>query len=261
MVLEDQAAPSLRAIRWKHPRRNYPTVIEMALAKIAAAPDKPRSAQWLALFGDAPITRKDADGQAVGRRRRKRIDGAINVASVLSTLIAAADIARGLVATPAGDKWQRKSWSDIDALAFGPLVVDQRSKRRTERAAAELESQGFIRSIPWRVITAEGVRGVPGLKFITDKLWKALGLWGAVQSERRRRKQKEGDAKKAQIEAAIGGAMKNRTVERRTRTSSQQERHQERVRPIERPPSQAGPRLAGEIAAASIAALKKILDD
>lgn len=258
MVLAGQARPSLRSIRWKHPRRNYPIVIEMALAKIAAAPDAPRSAQWLALFSEAPTSRKDAEGRPATRERRKRIDGAINVASVLSTLIAASDITRGLVATPAGDKWERKSWSDIDALAFGPLVVDQRSKRRTERAAAELMAQGFVRSIPWRVVTADGVRAVPGLKFVTDKLWKALGLWSAVQSERRRRSQKAGEAKKTQIVAAIGGAVRPRPADNhQTTTRTQTPRPQER----ERPPSQAGPRLVGEIAAESIAALKKILGD
>jgi hypothetical protein len=244
---------SLRAIRWKHPKRTYPNVIELGLHRMAASLDKPRSAQWQALFGSAPVPGKD-------RERRKRSDGATNVVSVLSTMIASADLVRGLVATPAAEGWDRKTWYDVDVLAFGPLVPGERGLRRTERAAAELEAQGFIRSIAWRVITNEGVRAVPGLKFITDKLWKALGLWDAVRSERRRRRQRQGDAKKAELEAVIGGSVKRLP---RTTTQAVPTRPNAPMMPAfaHPPPSQAGPLSTSEAAAAEIAKLKKILGE
>lgn len=243
---------SLRAIRWKHPRRTYPTVIELGLSRLTAAIDKPNSAQWKALFGGAPVPGKE-------RERRKRSDGATNVVSVMATMIASADLVRGLVATPAADGWDRKTWYDVDALAFGPLVPGERGLRRTERAAAELEAQGFIRSIPWRVITSEGVRAVPGLKFITDKLWKALGLWDAVRSERRRRRQRQADTKKAELDAAIGASVKRHP--RAPQEAAPRAAPHSITVPARPPPSQAGPKAVGELAAAEIAKLKKILGE
>lgn len=241
-----KAPSSLRAIRWKHPRRTYPAPIELALSRAAGALDRPRGEQWSALFLGAPVPGKD-------RERRKRRDGATNVVAVLCTMIASADLLRGLVATPAGDRWQRKSWNDVDVLAFGAAVPGERSLRRTERAAAELEAQGLIRSVPWRIVTSEGVRSTPGLKFVTDKAWKILGVWSAVVSERRRRKQRTADARKAQLEEAIGGTV--RRVPDRARPGSTA-----RVPAAgsSTPPATAGPQPAGEAAAAAFQKLKDL---
>lgn len=241
-------APStLRSIRWNHPRVAYPAPIELALSRALGALDKPRGEQWRALFVGAPVPGKV-------RERRKRRDGAVNVVSVLCTMIAAGDLVRGLVATPAGDRWERKSWTDIDALAFGPLVPGERSLRRTERAAAELEAQGFVRSVPWRVVTSDGVRSIPGLKFVTDKAWKALGVWSAVVSERRRRKQREADARKAQLDEAIGGSVKR--MPERGRTSGAGSGAATSRSSSTPPPATAGPVEAGEAAAAAMQKLK-----
>lgn len=239
-------ASTLRSIRWSHPRRSYPAPIELALSRALGALEKPRGEQWRALFQGAPVPGKD-------RERRKRRDGAVNVISVLCTMLAAGDLVRGLVATPAGDRWERKSWTDIDALAFGPRVPGARSLRRTERAAAELEAQGFIRSVPWRVVTSDGIRSIPGLKFITDKAWKVLGVWSAVVSERRRRKQREADARKAQLDEAIGATVK-RMPDRRV-PPEPAGKTDATAKP---PPATAGPKQVGEAAAAALAQLKDL---
>lgn len=241
----------LRAIRWSHPRIAYPRVIELGLARISAALDAPGSVQWAALFGAAPVPGKE-------RERRKRCDGAVNVATVLSTLIAAADLMRGLVATPAGEGWQRKTWSDVDVLGFGSPVPGRRSLRRTERAAAELEAQGFIRSSPWRVMTPAGIRGTPGLKFVTDKLWKILGLWSTVQTERRRRKQRSADEKKRALEASIGATihrLDGRPGAAPAPPAAAPKPH------ATSPPAQAGPKPVSEVAAAALAKIKQQLGD
>jgi|GEM_PF-4617486 len=238
---------SLRALRWKHPSQvRYPNVIELGLSRAVAALDKPQGPQFRAIFGEAPVPGKD-------RERRKRIDGATNVVTLICTLIASADISRGLVATPAGDHWKRKTWSDVDTLGFGAPVPGERSIKRTERAAAELEAQGFIRTDPWKVPTEQGFRSLPGLKFVTDKLWKALGLLDAVRSERRRRSQRKGEERLKALGVDVG------------KTRPPAEKKIPPALPVDRPsvplPSppatRAGPTTASDAAAAAFAALKK----
>lgn len=244
-------SPSLRAVRWKHPSQvRYPNVIELGVSRAVAALDKPQGPQFRAIFGEAPVPGKD-------RERRKRIDGATNVVTLICTLLASADISRGLVATPAGDHWKRKTWSDVDTLGFGTPVPGERSIKRTERAAAELEAQGFIRTDPWKVSTDQGFRSLPGLKFVTDKLWKALGLLDAVRSERRRRSQRKGEDRLKAL--GVGSSKPRPPVERKMPPALPGVRP---VAPLPSPPAtRAGPTTAGDAAAAAIAELKKHFGD
>lgn len=251
----------LRAVRWKHPTGfAYPAVIELALRRVADSLARGRGAQWQALFGLAPT----ASGKE--RERRKRSDGATNVATVLSTLIASADLLRGLVATPAQTGWQRKTWQDIDTLAFGVPVPGERGMRRTERAAAELQKQGFVRSIPWRVITREGVRSVPGLKFVSDELWKALGVWSHVKSERRRRKQAAADERKTQLETSIGRVVRQPGQPAQLPRAAAAAAGVANASVPARPPDPAaasppGPRAVSDVVAGEMAKLKAMFGD
>lgn len=194
MKLSADSRTSLRSLAWKHPpKRRYPLAIETAVARVSAATSAPHSARYLELFGDAPVPGKE-------RERAKRSDGAMNVGTLLQTMIASADIPSGYVATPIGDRrWKRKTYYDLDGLAFGEQVPDERSFRRTERAAAQLVAMKLIRSVPWRVHTAAGIRSTAGAKFITDKCWRMLGVLHLVREERRRRERQKGQERVAQL--------------------------------------------------------------
>lgn len=200
MVLASQTPRSgLRAIRWTHPpKRRYPLPTETAIARIAAATAAPHCAQYKALWQEAPVRGKEK------RTRAKRSDGATNCGTLLQTMIAAADVASGYVAKPIGEgHWERKSLYDLDTLAFGDQVPDERSFKRTERSHLELVAMGLVRSVPWRVDTPKGIRSIAGAKFITDKCWKVLGVLHLVKDERRRRDQARGEAKAAEVQRLI----------------------------------------------------------
>ncbi|MFM2287712.1 MAG: hypothetical protein RL684_855 [Pseudomonadota bacterium] len=254
-IASDRPRSELRSIRWKHPpSRRYPLAIETAIARIGDATAAPHCARYRELFADAPVPGKV-------RERAKRSDGATNVGSLLQAMIAAADIGRGLVATPVGDRWERKTYYDLDGLAYGPQVADERSFRRTERAAAQLVALGLVQSVPWRVHTAAGVRSTPGLKFITEKCWRLLGVLGMVRAERRRRERERGEQKAAEIVRLVGGGG------RRPRAgnvpvaaaASSQLKHVVAGLPQAPPrPRAAGPTPAAE---AAIASLRALLDD
>lgn len=186
---------SLRAIPWSHPPRlKWPVAVELALSRIQNAQHTPHSSLYCELFRDAPVPGKD-------RERAKRSDGGTNCLSLLAAIVGSADIASGYVAIPIGESgWQRRTYYDLDGLAFGPQVPDERSFRRTERAAAQLTALGLVRCVPWHVRDRDGsIRSIPGAKFVTEKCWKLLGAWAAVRAERRRRTQEKGQAKAAEL--------------------------------------------------------------
>lgn len=203
----DRPRSELRAIRWTHPpKRRYPLATETAIARIEDATAAPHCARYRELFRDAPVPGKE-------RERAKRSDGATNCGTLLQTMIAAADVASGYVATPIGERqWERKTYYDLDGLAYGPQVQDERSFRRTERAAAQLVALGLVRSVPWRVHTTAGVRSVAGAKFITDKCWKTLGVLHIVRAERRRRERERGEAKAAEVRQLIANSNGQRSA-------------------------------------------------
>lgn len=188
-------AHSLRAIPWSHPpRRKWPVATELALSRIQGAQHTPHSSLYREVFHGAPVPGKD-------RERAKRSDGGTNCLSLLAAIVGSADIASGYVAIPIGERrWQRKTYYDLDGLAFGPQVPDERSFRRTERAAAQLSALGLVRCVAWHVRDRDGsIRSIPGAKFVTEKCWKLLGAWAAVRAERRRRTQEKGQAKAAEL--------------------------------------------------------------
>lgn len=191
----DQAL-SLRAIPWSHPPRlKWPVATELALSRIQSAQHSPHSSLYREVFRGAPVPGKD-------RERAKRSDGGTNCLSLLAAIVGSADIASGYVAIPIGERrWQRKTYYDLDGLAFGPQVPDERSFRRTERAAAQLSALGLVRCVAWHVRDRRdgSIRSIPGAKFVTEKCWKLLGAWAAVRAERRRRTQEKGQAKAAEL--------------------------------------------------------------
>lgn len=187
-----------RALPWSHPEHiRYPKATEIALSRAAAASATPHCALYRAIFDGAPVPGKE-------RERAKRSDGGMNVLTLLQTVIAAADIASGYVATPTGEsRWQRKTYYDLDGLAYGPQIPNERSFRRTERAAAQLAALGLVRVVPWRVRTVDGVRSIPAAKFVTEKCWRMLGAWAAVRAERRRRDRAKGEARVIEMQQRI----------------------------------------------------------
>lgn len=210
MALARKPPSPLRAIRWKHPAKvRYPLATETAIARLTDASENPHGERYSALFAEAPVPGKE-------RERAKRCDGATNVMTLLQTMIAAADIASGYVATPIGERrWERKTYYDIDGLAYGPQVKDERSFRRTERAAAQLVGLRLVRSVPWRVTTKEGIRSIPGAKFITDRCWQMLGVMHLVKAERMRRDRLKGEAKAAEIVQLAKASERRRSTQPR----------------------------------------------
>lgn len=263
MALSRKPPSPLRAIRWKHPARvRYPLVTETAIARLTDASANPHGERYSALFAEAPVPGKD-------RERAKRCDGATNVMTLLQTMIAAADIASGYVATPIGERrWERKTYYDLDGLAYGPQVPDERSFRRTERAAAQLVSLRLVRSVPWRVMTRDGaIRSIPGAKFITDRCWQMLGVMHLVKAERMRRDRLKGEAKAAELAENLKAADRRRETQRRREA---QQRRQKAPGPGEaaaaaalhdalaaKPPDRGkdGPSTAADLAIAAIEAL------
>ncbi len=191
---------SLHTIRWtRRADVRWPYAIELALSACQDAMDAPAGALYNGLFAGAPL----ADAEQA-RQRRKRSDGGINALSLLSAMIASADLTTGYVARPAGSGWERKTYYELDGLAYGEQVPGARSFRRTERAAQQLVALGLIRSVRLKAKTPAGVIDVPGAKWVTERAWRLLGAWSAVRRERRRRKAAEAEARAAQLLTSIG---------------------------------------------------------
>lgn len=195
----DQAR-ALHALRWERPEGlAWIPCIERALARLEAAQDDPHGHLYQALlYGTS------AGGKA--RQREKRSDGGANAIALLCAMLVSADVSSGLVARPVGGLWERKRWDDLDRYAFGELVPGARSSKRTQRAAEALAEAGLIRCVRWKRATIAGYREAPGLKFVTEKLYKLLGVWSAVRAERRRRK---AEAAKAVVDNLVGNISKS----------------------------------------------------
>ena len=242
------------ALAWRRPRGvSFPRLIEQAIARLQGAIEQPNSAIHRALAAVVPVFR--ADGQT--RRRRLRRDGAQNLVTLLSALLANADLQRGLVAAPVADggRWQRRTWADMDWRAFGPVVPEERSARRTERHARTAIDAGWIRVMPWKTTNADGEwRSLPGLKFVTDKLWRLLGLFEQVRAARKHRDRQRGQDRVRQLIQPAGGppALAEGRGLPLPAARSQAASHEPRP-----PPSHAGPAVVGDVARAEIAKLKK----
>lgn len=212
---------ALRAIVHVRPKGSrYPLAIEVAYAKLAKIAARPHSLEYAALFDAAPLR-----DPTQARERAKRCDGGQNMVTLLQTLVLNADLQNGYVATPVSDSdfgravWQRRTYKQLDGLAFGDLVDDARSFKRTERAAASWARMGFIRCVPWRERVINRNQNVvefkskPGLKFIQDALWKAIGVYHLVRAERRRREREKGEARAAALKSAVSASSTRNSVE------------------------------------------------
>ena len=174
-------------LKWQRPHgMSFPKLIEMGISRLQSVQDRPRSMLALALADAVPVYRADQQS----RRRRLRSDGRQNLITLLTCLLTNADLKSGLVAKPVADstKWERHGWSAIDFRAYGELVANERSIRRTERHAREAIDAGWLQTQPWKTTNANGDwRSLPGLKTVTDKLWKLLGLYAQLKTARRQR--------------------------------------------------------------------------
>lgn len=247
----------LHAITWsRRAKVAWPFPVELALSKCMELIEQPAGTRARAIFGDAPTY------AGTTRLRRKRSDGLTNAVSLLCALIASCDLSTGLVALPIDGSWERKSWYDLDGLAYGEQVEGARSMRRTERAAQQLIALGLVKSVPWKVQTGAGeYRDTPGLKWVTDRAWRLLGVWSAIRRERRRR---AGQKAKAKAEALIASI---------TRTNSHARKRLEEpsgavaigavlgrnVASPASPASRDGPRPASEAAKAALETIRQLL--
>ena len=179
------AGSPLRALKWKRPARvRFPTLIEQGIARSCA--DVPnRHSNLGRLLSGAPVYRPDG----AERRRSLRSEGATNIATLMSAVLANTDIGSGQVLVPRADsRWQRRSWADIDFRAYGEEVPDERSLRRTERHVRELKDLGLIEVCEWRKVGRDGaVRSIVAIKRFTELFWRLLALEKALARERRER--------------------------------------------------------------------------
>ncbi len=246
-----------RTLDWRRPSGvSFPRLIEQGLARLKDARERPSSPIAKAMASAVPVFRPD--GQA--RQRRLRSDGVANLVALLCASMATADLKGGLIATPVADGggWDRKTWAELDFRAFGPEVPDERSLRRTERHARSALAAGWLRIVPWKMVAEDGQwRSLPGLKFVTDKLWRLLGLYDQVKAARRERDRQKGRDRLAQV----AGLDTARAPGRRQHRAPQEAAGATPARAAS-PPGQAPPerqRAAPETAAEHIERIKKML--
>ena len=237
----------LRAIHWKHPpKTRWPEAIERAIARIDHAAGNPHGLEYAAIFDAAPVAGRKR------RCRRKRSDGGINTCSMLSAAIGNADLGNGLVALPVGGKWDRQTWQDLGRKAFGKTVEGAVSKRRFERCARELVALGFITIQQWRVRREDGgIRSEAGVKHITDKCWKALGVYGLVKRERMKRDR----ARKEEKRNRCAGMIPKTGEQRRRSAAKPMANPLRRVEQYVKPPHDPPPKSADEAAQLTFAEL------
>jgi hypothetical protein len=143
----------------------------------------------------------------------------------------------------------------LDWRAYGPEVPDERSARRTERHARTAIEAGWIRVMPWRTVNREGEwRSLPGLKFVTDKLWRLLGLYDQLKAARKYRDRQRAQDRVRQLTGQVAVPSQAPLPSRPT-TIARTSTHAE-VRP---PPRQVGSQAVSEVGLAEIAKIKKLL--
>ncbi|MBS0212567.1 MAG: hypothetical protein JSR26_05215 [Proteobacteria bacterium] len=249
-----QASSPYHALPWQRPAgQTWIAPVERAIEKLARAQEGQFPALRQAIAGkQVPVFR--ADG--VARRRGLRSDGLTNLITLMTTLVAYSDLRSGLVAAPVDDRarWERKTWGQVDWRAYGELVPDERSQRRTERWARVLVDLGYIRTVEWKKPTKDGDwRSLPGLKFVTMKFWKLIGMAGAIAAIRRQHDRQRGQERVAQFDRQFG-RRKQPAKATPAAVPATPAAH-----PPERPPSQAGPPASAEVAQANIREILKTL--
>lgn len=170
-----------------------------------------------------PIFRSGAEGGAT-RTRQLRRDHGQSIASVLATLIPAADwspspakkgrggyIARPVPSgTPGEPRWERNDWKKLGKLAFTGFGDDV-SLRRIERVTRELTAAGWLYQVRKNEEVAPRTwRGRASLKWMTIKAIKSLGLYSALQAHWRWREKQSARERAAQLAELTEGLGKVR---------------------------------------------------
>jgi hypothetical protein len=192
-------ASPLRAIAWRRPDGySWPRLIEGAIARLRTAADRKTGPLFDHLARRSPLL----EGGERERSRRMRSDGLENLVTLLSTIVCAADLGTGFLGSPrvGGGQWERRSWADIDAYAFGRRVECERSMRRTERHLRLLKRLGFVELHELRRKTSHGAyESAPAVKHLTDAFWRLVGLYEQLAAARRRRDRERGQQRAEQL--------------------------------------------------------------
>lgn len=141
-------------------------------------------------------------GEKKTRQRRLRSDGARNLVTFLQTLVMNSD-PRGFLGWPSATGWKRLNMALLDYRAFGEKIPLARSQRRSERIARALSELGLLRTREIRMQRKDRWESVIAVRHLTEKAWRLLGVWDALQALRRKRDQEEKQARAREL-ASIG---------------------------------------------------------
>jgi hypothetical protein len=209
-----------RCLQWKRPKGlAFPQIIETAIYRLNEAFDKRKGALYKELTEEMPVFNGAVNSPRI---RALRSDGAANFCALLTTLIASASLQTGYIARPVGGRWERKTWADLDGLAYGPRTQGERSFRRTERHARALVDLGLITVRELRIKRGDTYESLAAVKRTSLKLWRLLGLEKAVLAASKRIKE-EGRAAKAKLHGltVIQGIEKALTAPKRKLSQKQ----------------------------------------
>ena len=259
-------AQELHALTWE--RRAdvvWPPIIERAIHRVLDAAANPHGQRYCELLYGTSVR-----GGKKDRVREKRSDGGQNALALLCALIASCDLMSGLVARPIGTLWQRKSYYDLDGLAYGEQVPGARSFKRTMRNAGVLAERGLVKANRWKRKSGGAIKDEPGHKFITSECWKILGLWAAVKRERRRQRQEAAQQAAEKLMATItqGSSQRAKQCQNQTTTAGGEIPFGSSLASSttgnnegQAPPGQSPPAEITATAASCIARLKSLLGD
>ena len=194
------------AISWTRPKEcRMVKLINQAINRLTLIELSPGSTVYKHFFAESPVFKPSKSR----RERRKRRDGATNVITQLKAIFWYADVGSNFVAKPVKDvcgrtTYERKTIKDLNVLAYGGPIKNKVSVKRTERATRDLTAMGYLRTAQWRTFSkTDGYKSAPGLKWITDKLWRALGLMKSVMDERGQRKAAKEHEKATRLREAL----------------------------------------------------------
>lgn len=176
-----------------------PRPFELAVARLEAslAGSTPL---WDFLASAVPVY--GCGGEKKTRERRLRSDGARNLVTFLQTLVMNSD-PRGFLGWPSATGWKRVNMALLDYRAFGEKIPNARSQRRSERIARALGELGLLRTREIRMQRQDRWESVIAVRHLTEKAWRLLGVWDALQALRRKRDQEEKQTRAREL-ASIG---------------------------------------------------------
>lgn len=198
------AGSAKRALAWRRPAGvRWMQAIERALMLLDKAATRGAEALFDGLCNASPLFHA-GDKASIVRTRRMRSDGARNFLSLVQTLLASADLASGFIGRPVAGGWQRPSWGLLDTFAYGAVVPGERSFRRTQRWSRSLAAAGLVTISEIKIPRREGVRSIVAIKSLTARFYAVLGLTAAQAQARRERDRRRNEARRSQIEHAVG---------------------------------------------------------